>query len=158
MKTLITLWLMTLVASGQALRLKWNAAGDPGVMGYVVLHGTQPWQFTDQYNAGTNLTILVTENFAAGVNYFGVEALEMANGQLVASVCTNEVAITNLPTVVVSSVIMASGTIYGWQPFQTNRIHIHAPSGQRFFKAGALTIVQTNEWMFPMPPMPEVTN
>lgn len=52
-----------------SITLAWNAVNNTPVAGYKIYFGSGTRNYTNVVNAGTNLTVSIT-NFSRGVNYF----------------------------------------------------------------------------------------
>ncbi len=158
-KRLIIVIVLVLLALGWLLQVhgqnfRWIPSPNAGVQGYILMHGTASHAYGDFYNAGNGTNFILTNARPIGLNYFNIAALIYTNGMLLASAETNEIVITNLAGVELSSVTLTSTDLVTWTPWHTNHF-IFPTTGNRFFKSGGVAINNTNILLLPpLPPTP----
>lgn len=144
---------MLLVLTGRALQFSWNQPPDYTPTGYVLFHGTNSGQYYELWNAGTSTNFNAPLPLPLGNNYFVCTAFAVSSNGFEMSGWSNEVCVTNVATLDLSTVILTSTNLMTWTPWQTNHLMLTPTNALQFFKTGSLKLSRTNQIL--LPPMPQ---
>jgi hypothetical protein len=75
----------------KSIKLGWNAVPETGILGYKVYVGTASKQYTQNYDAGTSLTLTVPDRVLGGTYYFAVKSIGAGGLE---SALSEEIAVT----------------------------------------------------------------
>jgi hypothetical protein len=75
----------------KSIKLGWNAVPETGILGYKVYVGTASNQYTQNYDAGTSLTLTVPDRVLGSTYYFAVKSIGAGGLE---SAFSGEIAVT----------------------------------------------------------------